>query len=72
VVAVIVTAPGAVPLQLESLRRQLLAQLPRFKLPRALLVAKSLPLTASGKLDRRTCADRFGPLCADPRRAQSR
>jgi O-succinylbenzoic acid--CoA ligase len=72
VVAVIVTAPGAVPLQLESLRRQLLAQLPRFKLPRALLVAESLPLTASGKLDRRTCADRFGPLCADPRRAQSR
>jgi acyl-CoA synthetase (AMP-forming)/AMP-acid ligase II len=67
VVAVVVAAPGAMPLQLESLRCQLLARLPRFKQPRALLVANVLPLTASGKLDRRTCAERFGPLCADTR-----
>lgn len=67
VVAVVVAAPGAMPLQLESLRCQLRARLPRFKQPRALLVANVLPLTASGKLDRRTCAERFGPLCADTR-----
>jgi O-succinylbenzoic acid--CoA ligase len=63
VVAVVVPVAGTPRLQLETITVQLRPQLARFKLPRTLLITDSLPFTASGKLDRRTCADRFAPLC---------
>jgi acyl-CoA synthetase (AMP-forming)/AMP-acid ligase II len=54
---------GTAEIKLETITVQLRPQLARFKLPRTLLITESLPFTASGKLDRRTCANRFGPLC---------
>jgi acyl-CoA synthetase (AMP-forming)/AMP-acid ligase II len=54
---------GTPQLQLETITLQLRPQLARYKLPRTLVVTQALPFTASGKLDRRTCANRFGPLC---------
>jgi O-succinylbenzoic acid--CoA ligase len=63
VVAVVVRAAGSRPFELEQLTGRLRSRLARFKLPRALLIADELPRTASGKLDRPTCADRFGSLC---------
>jgi O-succinylbenzoic acid--CoA ligase len=63
VVAVVVPSAGTPPFELEQLTGQLRSRLARFKLPRSLVVANELPCTASGKLDRRSCADRFGPLC---------
>jgi O-succinylbenzoic acid--CoA ligase len=63
VVAVVVPVAGKPQLQLETITGQLRTQLARFKLPRTLVVTEALPFTASGKLDRRTCANRFGPLC---------
>jgi acyl-CoA synthetase (AMP-forming)/AMP-acid ligase II len=61
VVAVVVLAAAAVPLELEQLTLQLRSQLARFKLPRALVIAQALPFTASGKLDRQACITQFGP-----------
>jgi acyl-CoA synthetase (AMP-forming)/AMP-acid ligase II len=63
VVAVVVPVAGAPRFELETITAQLRPQLARFKLPRTLLITEALPLTASGKPDRRTCANRFGPLC---------
>jgi O-succinylbenzoic acid--CoA ligase len=63
VVAVVVPVAGAPRFELETISEQLRPQLARFKLPRTLFVTDALPFTASGKLDRRTCANRFGPLC---------
>jgi O-succinylbenzoic acid--CoA ligase len=63
VVAVVVPSAGTPPLELEQLTAQLRSRLARFKLPRSLVVANELPSTASGKLDRQGCAERFGPLC---------
>jgi O-succinylbenzoic acid--CoA ligase len=63
VVAVVVPAAGASAFGLGGLTMQLRSRLARFKLPRALVIADELPRTASGKLDRPACADRFGPLC---------
>jgi O-succinylbenzoic acid--CoA ligase len=63
VVAVVVPAAGTLPFELEHLTVRLGLQLARFKLPRAVVFAEELPCTASGKLDRRGCADRFGSLC---------
>jgi O-succinylbenzoic acid--CoA ligase len=65
VVAVVVPVVGGPRLSIDSVTLELRKQLARFKLPRALVVAQALPLTASGKLDRRTCRSRFGPLFAD-------
>jgi O-succinylbenzoic acid--CoA ligase len=62
VVAVVVPAAGKAGLELEHLTVQLRSQLARFKLPRALVLAEGLPFTTSGKLDRRSCAERFGPI----------
>jgi acyl-CoA synthetase (AMP-forming)/AMP-acid ligase II len=63
VVAVVVPAKGAAPLQLETISVQLGPQLARFKLPRTLVITEALPITTAGKLDRRACANRFGPRC---------
>ena len=63
VVAAVVPAAGIPPFELEQLTAQLRSRLARFKLPRSLVVANELPCTASGKLDRPRCADRFGSLC---------
>jgi O-succinylbenzoic acid--CoA ligase len=63
VVAVVVPAANTTPFKLEYLRLQLRSQLAPFKLPRSLVIAEALPFTASGKLDRRRCADRFTPSC---------
>jgi acyl-CoA synthetase (AMP-forming)/AMP-acid ligase II len=63
VVAVVVPVAGTPRFGLETVMAQLRPQLARFKLPRTLVITEALPFTASGKLDRRTCADRFGPLC---------
>jgi O-succinylbenzoic acid--CoA ligase len=63
VVAVVVPAAGRAPFELAHLAVQLRGQLARFKVPRALVLTDALPFTASGKLDRRKCADRFGPWC---------
>jgi acyl-CoA synthetase (AMP-forming)/AMP-acid ligase II len=60
VLAVVVPAAGTAPFGLEHLTVQLRGQLARFKLPRALVLTDTLPFTASGKLDRRKCAERFG------------
>ncbi len=62
-VAVVVPVAGTAELKLETITVQLRPQLARSKLPRTLLITESLPFTASGKLDRRTCANRFEPLC---------
>jgi O-succinylbenzoic acid--CoA ligase len=62
VVTVVVPAAAAASPQLEHLTLRLRSQLAHFKLPRALVLADALPLTASGKLDRSACASRFGPL----------
>jgi acyl-CoA synthetase (AMP-forming)/AMP-acid ligase II len=61
VVAVVVAAAAATTLELEQLTVHLDSRLARFKLPRALVVADTLPFTASGKLDRPACAAQFGP-----------
>lgn len=61
VVAVVVPAAGTPPFELEQLTVQLRSRLARFKLPRGLVFADELPCTASGKLDRLCCAERFGP-----------
>jgi len=61
VVAVVVAAVSTIPLELEQLTAQLRSQLVLFKLPRALVIADTLPFTASGKLDRPACAAQFGP-----------
>jgi O-succinylbenzoic acid--CoA ligase len=63
VVAMVVPVAGTAGLKLETIAVQLRSQLAPFKLPRTLVIAESLPFTASGKLDRRTCANRFEPLC---------
>ena len=63
VVAVVVPVAGAATFELETIKAKLRPQLARFKLPRTLVLTEALPFTASGKLDRRTCAVRFGPLC---------
>ena len=60
VVAVVVPMPTAPDLTLEHLTVQLDLQLSRFKIPRALVTAAALPLTASGKLDRQACVTEFG------------
>jgi O-succinylbenzoic acid--CoA ligase len=65
IVAVVVPVAGTPPLQLDAITAQLRPQLARFKLPRTLVTTEALPFTASGKLDRRICAIRFGP-CVDP------
>ena len=59
VVAVIVSPAHLAPLPLEQVRNRLAQHLAPFKLPRALLCIDALPLTASGKLDRRACAALF-------------
>jgi fatty-acyl-CoA synthase len=64
VVAAVVPVAGSPPFELEQLTLQLRSRLASFKLPRALVVADALPCTASGKLDRPTCAERFGSLAA--------
>ncbi len=48
-----VTATDARPLDVESLRRLLRAQLPHFMVPSAIVVLDALPVSANGKLDRR-------------------
>jgi acyl-CoA synthetase (AMP-forming)/AMP-acid ligase II len=63
IVAVVVPAAGAAPLELEQLTEQLGSRLARFKLPRTLLITEALPFTASGKLDRRSCSDRWAGAC---------
>ena len=63
VVAVVVPAADTAPFTLEYLTLQLRSRLARFKLPRSLVITEVLPFTASGKLDRRTCATRFAPFC---------
>lgn len=61
VVAVVVPAAATTGITLDQLRSQLKSQLARFKLPRALVIADALPVTASGKLDRVACITLFGP-----------
>jgi acyl-CoA synthetase (AMP-forming)/AMP-acid ligase II len=60
VAALAVAAPGACGVDLAWITNRLGATLARFKHPRALVFADSLPRTATGKLDRRGCAERFG------------
>jgi O-succinylbenzoic acid--CoA ligase len=62
VAAVAVAAHGAIDVDLAFIRSRLSATLARFKHPRALVLADSLPRTATGKLDRRRCVERFAPL----------
>ena len=50
----------------EKLAELLGDRLSRHKLPRRALCAESLPLTASGKLDRRACAAHYGVFLSDP------
>ncbi len=50
-VAYVVSGPGGV--RVESMREHLRARLPAFMVPAAFVVLESLPLTASGKVDRR-------------------
>ncbi len=61
IVAVVTAATSGPEIDLELLFAQLGEELARFKLPRAFALAKVLPVTASGKLDRQACRDRFGP-----------
>jgi acyl-CoA synthetase (AMP-forming)/AMP-acid ligase II len=63
IVAVVVPAVNTTPFSLEYLTLQLRSQLARFKLPRILVITEALPFSASGKLDRRTCATQFAPFC---------
>jgi O-succinylbenzoic acid--CoA ligase len=63
VVAAVVPTAGTPTFTLEQLTIQLRSQLTLFKLPRSLVVADELPITASGKLDRAACAARFGRSC---------
>ena len=56
VVAVVVPTAGTPPFELEHLMPRLRPRLARFKLPRTLVIADELPVTASGKLDRPACA----------------
>ena len=63
VAAVAVAAPGASGVDLPWITSRLRATLARFKHPRALALAESLPRTTAGKLDRRACAERFGRQC---------
>ncbi len=66
VVAVVVPTAPSPPLTLAHLTVQLREQLARYKLPRALVIADALPITASGKLDRVACIARFGPAVEPP------
>jgi acyl-CoA synthetase (AMP-forming)/AMP-acid ligase II len=59
VAAVAVAAPGASGVDLAWITSRLGATLARFKHPRELVFADSLPRTAAGKLDRRGCAESF-------------
>ena len=52
-VAYVVAAPGQIP-EAAALRRRLGEQLPDYMVPSAFVVLESLPLTANGKLDRRS------------------
>jgi len=63
VAAVAVAAPGASGVDLPWITSRLRATLARFKHPRALALAESLPRSTAGKLDRRACAERFGRQC---------
>jgi acyl-CoA synthetase (AMP-forming)/AMP-acid ligase II len=63
VVVVAAATPGTGGVDLPWITRRLLRTLPRFKHPRALVLASSLPRTVTGKLDRRRCSERFGPGC---------
>jgi acyl-CoA synthetase (AMP-forming)/AMP-acid ligase II len=62
VAVVAVAAPGAGGVDLPWITSRLGATLARCKHPRALVLADSLPRTATGKLDRRACAERFGRM----------
>jgi acyl-CoA synthetase (AMP-forming)/AMP-acid ligase II len=63
IAAVAVAAPGAGRVDLPWITNRLRATLARCKHPRALVLADSLPRTATGKLDRRGCRERYGPRC---------
>jgi acyl-CoA synthetase (AMP-forming)/AMP-acid ligase II len=63
VAVVAVAAQGASGIDLAWMTSRLRATLARFKHPRALVLAAALPRTASGKLDRRGCVERFGARC---------
>ena len=65
VTAMLVTADAALgePSHLAGLLADRLA---RHKLPRRVVLAESLPLTLSGKVDRRAVRERFGEAFADP------
>jgi len=66
VTALLVSADAALgdPARLATLLGDRLA---RHKLPRRALLVDALPLTASGKLDRRACKARFAELASDER-----
>ncbi|WP_266159409.1 non-ribosomal peptide synthase/polyketide synthase [Dyella silvatica] len=60
-VAYLVAATGSTP-DIEALRAQLASQLPEYMVPAALVVLDSLPLSLSGKLDRKALpAPDFAP-----------
>jgi O-succinylbenzoic acid--CoA ligase len=59
VAVVVVTQAHSVPLPLGQLRERLAVHLAPFKLPREILNAAALPISAMGKLDRRACAMLF-------------
>jgi acyl-CoA synthetase (AMP-forming)/AMP-acid ligase II len=62
--AVLVTGNPALATP-EKLAEQLGARLARHKLPRRAVCAESLPLTPTGKVDRRACAARYSKQLAD-------
>jgi amino acid adenylation domain-containing protein len=53
--------PEAGPLDISLVRRHCLAELPRYMVPERFHVITALPLTRTGKIDRRALADRRAP-----------
>lgn len=66
VVSAVLVANDAALGDASHLAELLADHLARHKLPRRALLAPSLPLTASGKVDRRAVSERFGAAFAEP------
>lgn len=58
-IGAVVALANGIEMSEDSLREFLSKRLSSYKVPRHILIADALPLLASGKIDKKTCRDRF-------------